>query len=156
MDLVKARLAYVREELEEVLSKLDDSFLDWAPGEGMRTVAGQLVEIAITEVQIVANLRDGVRVSDTEAKARLAPLDSLADLRKALDTVRRETLAYIDSEGERGLCRDVPLPTPWYGSMDLPAAPRMDILKNIAQHEYYHVGQLVSYLWARGDDPYKW
>ena len=30
-----------------------------------------------------------------------------------------------------------------------------EVLRNIAAHEWYHTGQLVSYLWTRGEDPYK-
>jgi uncharacterized damage-inducible protein DinB len=38
----------------------------------------------------------------------------------------------------------------------LATLPRAELVLNIADHEYYHVGQLTSYPWFRGDNPYHW
>ena len=41
--LLKARLALVRRDLEEIVDRLTPDLLEWAPAEGMRTVSGQHV-----------------------------------------------------------------------------------------------------------------
>src|SRR5579872_5626168 len=90
---LKGRLASVRRDLEEVIEHIDQKFSDWAPAPGMRTVSGQLVEIAITEMQIVLQLRDGRWIPDEEAKALIGDCESIAVLTKALADIRADTLA---------------------------------------------------------------
>ncbi|MFI5385459.1 MAG: DinB family protein [Fimbriimonadales bacterium] len=136
-DFVMSRLASVREDLDEVLSKLDQEMMEWAPGEGMRTVAGQLFEIAAMEVQMLARVKEGRRLTDEDAKQRFGDCDSLENLKKVIVAVRGRTLDYLDSLGPDEF--DKHMAIEW-----------------IAMHEYYHVGQLISYLWARGDNPYRW
>ena len=34
--------------------------------------------------------------------------------------------------------------------------PISEVLRSIATHESYHTGQLITYLWMRGDNPYEW
>jgi len=154
--VLKARLAFVRRDFDEVLGRIDQTMLDWAPAEGMRTIGGQLVEVLITEMQIVANLREGKRISDDEAKAMVGNYDDLAHLRHSLKAVREDTLAYLDSFSEAELAEEISFDGGWMASLGLPTIPRAEIFINIAGHEWYHTGQLTSYLWARGDHPYDW
>ncbi|MEX2242249.1 MAG: hypothetical protein WD716_00220 [Fimbriimonadaceae bacterium] len=44
--LIKARLDIVREDLDEAVARISDDMLPWAPAPGMRTIKGQLEEIA--------------------------------------------------------------------------------------------------------------
>jgi len=148
---LKARLSNVRSDLEEVLSRLDQDMMSWSPAPGMRTVSGQLVEIAITELQIVLQLQEGRWIPDEEAKQLVGDCDSLRNLAIKLASIRANTLAYLDSLSPSALEEQVMVRT-----QGLPSNPRSEVFRTIAQHEYYHVGQLVSYLWARGDDPYRW
>lgn len=155
-DLLKGRLATTRVDLEEVISRLSDELLPWAPAPGMRTVRGQLEEIGGTELQILGWVQDRRDLSYKEAVASLEPLTGLAELGAALRSIRSETLAWLDSLSETDLERPVAFPDGWFESLGLPEVPLHEGIRSIAQHEWYHVGQLVSYLWARGDDPYKW
>ena len=66
--LLKARLALVRRDLNPIVERLTPELLSWAPTAGMRTVAGQIVEIVGTEMQLIALLKDGQQISDQEAR----------------------------------------------------------------------------------------
>ncbi|HTQ11431.1 MAG TPA: DinB family protein [Fimbriimonadaceae bacterium] len=154
-ELVVARLASVRAALEEAVSRLDERFLDWVPANGMRTVRGQLLEIVGTEIQFMARLRDGESLAWEHAEARIHDR-SLAGLKQELAKRREETLAYIASQPDEWLEQPAGFPTSWQETLGLTDAPVAEVLRGLAQHEAYHTGQLVSYLWARGDDPYQW
>ena len=154
--LIKARLDLVREDLDEVTARLSDDMLPWAPAAGMRTIKGQLEEIAGTEVQTVTWMREGVQIPYEQAMAFGESTESLEGLKGVLRTVRAGTLAFLDSLSEKELAAPAPFPERWFESLRLPSVPPSEAFRSIAQHEWYHVGQLVSYLWARGDDPYKW
>lgn len=151
--LLKARLSTVRRDLEEIFGRLAPEMMGWAPAEGMRTVSGQLVEIVATEMQLMALLREDRWIDDPEALGMLGGED-IETLRRAAGTVRGETLAYLDSLTDAGLAEEVEFGGGWFGSFGLPTIPRAEVFLNVADHEWYHVGQLTSYLWARGIDPY--
>ncbi len=155
-ELVKGRLALVREDLDEVIGHLSDKLLPWAPTTGMRTVGGQLIEIAATEVQVLTWMRESRQITFQEAENFAGREATLDGLRAVLHDTRAQTLSYFDSLSESDLEKPVPFPDRWFESLRLPFAPRSEAFRSIAQHEWYHVGQLVSYLWSRGDDPYKW
>lgn len=151
--LIAARFHHVRRDLEEVVGRLNDELLPWAPLEGMRTVAGQLVEIAATEFQVISRLRGEPEISFSEAEDAVGDRTSLAHLVSQLRRAREETLTYLATADLAGRA---PIPLEWNESMGLPEVPIGEVLRSIAEHEAYHTGQLVSYMWSRGDDPYTW
>jgi uncharacterized damage-inducible protein DinB len=153
---LKARMAIVREDLDEVLGRLTDADLPWAPTAGMRTVGGQLAEIAGTERQVLTWMRDGKHLSFEEAENFGDSSSTLDGMKRVLNETRRETLAYLDSLSDADLETPAPFPERWFESLRQPMMQRSEAFRSIAEHEWYHVGQLVSYLWSRGDDPYKW
>ncbi len=153
---LRARLQLVRDELNQVIARLDDSMLPWAPREGMRTIQGQLLEIATTEIQNQAMLIDGASISFREAEPAGPETESVAGLETMLERVRARTLAYLDGLDDAQLEESIAYPPEWFESLQADRVPRSEVVRSIAQHEWYHVGQLVSYLWARGDDPYDW
>jgi uncharacterized damage-inducible protein DinB len=154
--LVKARLTNVRRWLDSALRRVTPELMEWAPAEGMRTVAGQLVEIIAVETPLVPRLKEGRQLSDPEVDAIIGDQHSLENLRRALIDVRQGTLAYLDSLSDDELCEEIPSGEAWFGTLWLPTMPRAEHFLNIAEHEFYHTGQLISYLWCHGDDPYKW
>lgn len=154
--LLLARLAFVRRELNEVLQHLTDDRLDYAPGPGVRPTYDQFLEIGMNEVMAIALLRDGKTLTHAEAEAGLSHEPTVAAYEKMLGDVRSETLAYIETLSEEDLAEPVEASNPWYASFGLKLVPRYDALTSIALHESYHVAQLVTYAWARGDDPYQW
>ena len=154
-DILRGRLAYARGWLDSVVPRLTPEMLAWAPGEGMRTISGQLVEIISVEASLVPVLRDGVEPSEDEIAAIIGDPTGLDGLKRALVEVRGGTLAHLETLGEAELAEEVILPQ-WYGAYWPKPCPRGEHFRNVAEHEFYHAGQLISYLWARGDDPYGW
>ena len=154
--LLKARLALVRRDLDQAIEHVTQETMEWAPRQGMRTVAGQFVEIIGTEMQLVARLRDDRYMSDDDAKAVIGDCASLENLCRSLKQVREETLGFLDSLSESELLEEVEFGAGWFASLMLPTVPRAEVFLNIADHEWYHVGQLTSYLWMRGEEPYEW
>lgn len=151
-DLLKARLAMVRSQLDQILDRVTDEDVTWAPAPGMRTIGGQLYEISGKETEIIAWLQTG-EWPDPEHD----PFDkaaSVAHMREVLKVNREATLAYLDSLTESKLSEVQAVPPGWWEGLKLPECPRHEIIRNIAAHEWYHTGQLVTYIWMRGDDPY--
>jgi uncharacterized damage-inducible protein DinB len=155
-DYVRGRLASNREWLDSVLARITSDMLTWAPAEGMRTIASQLVEIISVELVLVPQLRDGKQLTEKETDAIIGNVADFENLRAKLESTRQTTLEYLDSLSAEELAREVSFGDIWFGSYWEDAMPRAEIFVNIAEHEFYHVGQLIAYLWSRGDDPYKW
>ena len=155
-ELITARLAKVRRNLDQIVDRLTPDIMDWAPAEGMRTVSGQLAEILFIEIPLIGHLKDGEDMSDAAVDEIIGDSGSLDNLRRQLIAVRERTLSYLNSLSDIELSEEVGYGGPWFGSLWLPTLPRAEVFLNVAEHEFYHVGQLTSYLWARGDNPYNW
>ena len=154
---LEARMEIVRSDLDEVLGKLDQEMMNLAPKPGMRTISGLLVEIAQTELQTVAYMTQGGPVmSDEEAQKQFGDCDSLENMTRILKDIRVRTLSYLGTLSEAQLQEPLVSHAKWFSSLGLSSVPRAEVFRSIAQHEWYHVGQLISYLWAMGDDPYSW
>lgn len=154
-ELLKARFAMVRQDLGQVLDRLVDADLTWAPREGMRTISGQLLEIANKEKEATKWLQTGTW-PDEDPDAFDESTATLEEIKAVLAALRQQTYAYIDSMSETELERTVRLEEPWWEALRLTDCPLSEILRNIAMHEWYHTGQLVAYLWQKGDDPETW
>ncbi|MBS1722886.1 MAG: DinB family protein [Armatimonadetes bacterium] len=153
--LLKARLEMIRRQLDQVLDHFSDEDLAWSPAEGARTVGGQILEIADKDRESVRWLQTGVWPDD-EPPSFDVQTASLSDMRGALRTIRQTTYEYIDSLTEAELETLHPSPEGWLEALGLTECPRSEIIRNIAAHEWYHVGQLLTYCWVRGDDPNLW
>lgn len=154
-EIIRGRLDESRKRLDGVMPRLTPEMLPWAPGEGVRTVSGQLVEIVEIEAQLVPVLTTGKGLSEEGLAKIVGDPTSLDGLKRALTEVRARTLAHLETLSEADLAEDVALPQ-WYGAYWPTRVPLGEHFRNVAEHEFYHVGQLISYLWARGDDPYEW
>jgi uncharacterized damage-inducible protein DinB len=155
-DLIKERFASTRNDLMEIVERISPDMLEWAPAPGMRTISGQLAEIIAVEMPLVPQLKENRRMPYSEVDEIIGDLGDLGNLRRWLDEVRETTLRYLDELSEGELAEEVPCGDAWFGTLWLEKMPRAEHFLNITEHEFYHVGQLVAYLWARGDDPYKW
>ncbi|RYX84467.1 DinB family protein [bacterium] len=155
-ELLKARFNMVRQDLDPIVVRLKPELLNWAPASGMRTLGGQIVEIVATEIQLIERLHTNRELSDAEAQVMIGDTNDLDILRAALVSVRGQTLEYLDSLTPQQLAEEIQFEGGWFGSLMLPTVPRAEVFLNIADHEWYHVGQLTSYLWALGEDPYEW
>ena len=154
-ELLTGRLATIRLDLDEALDHAEEIDLEWAPTEGMRTLGGQILEIAATEVMILQQITSGSSESFPDAEERLRRV-SLPEYREVLKDVRSETLAYLSAASEPNLLAEVLGPDGWWEGLGLPSVPRAEIVRSLAAHEWYHTGQIVSYLWFAGRNPYDW
>ncbi|MBS1708477.1 MAG: DinB family protein [Armatimonadetes bacterium] len=154
-DLLKARFAHVRRDLDRVLDRLVEADMRWTPAQGMRTVASQLVEIADKERETLVWVQTGVWPDDDPPTFDEETV-TLAEARVALARLRKATYAFIDGQTEAELERPVANPEGWYEALGLLQCPLSEVLRTVAAHEWYHTGQLVMYLWSRGEDPYAW
>ena len=155
-NLLKARFALVRRDLDRVLSHLTQEMFTWAPSEGMRTVGGLLFEIAGKEVELLAYAKAGGREEWVEVENYGGREKSLSGMKDVLNEIRQATLSYLDTLSDQDLEMPVKFPTDWWEGLGLSELPLHEVFRNIAMHEWYHTGQLVSYLWSKGDDPDKW
>ena len=151
---IEARLRMTRQDLDQVLSRLNDELIPFAPHEGMNTVGALLLEIANKDREIVGYLRNHEWPDDEPDP--FAEDSSLEEMKAGLDATRQATLRYISELDAEQLDEIVRLPERWWEALRLLECPRSEMLRNIAMHEWYHTGQLVSYLWSRGDDPSTW
>lgn len=154
-ELLTGRLATIRLDLDEALDHAEGIDLEWAPTEGMRTLGGQILEIAATEDQFLQNLRTGSTEPYAETEARLQRAN-LAEYRQVLREVREATLEYLNSSSAEELEAEMAIPDGWWEGLGLPSVPRAEIVRSLAAHEWYHTGQIVSYLWFAGRNPYEW
>ena len=154
-NLLKARLASVRKDLMETSGRFTDEDLGWSPAAGMRTVGGQLLEIADKDREVVIWLKTGTWPDDDPPSFDVETAD-IALIRSSLECIRATTLEYIDSMTEEELEVPMSCPERWWEALRLSECPRSEILRNIAAHEWYHTAQLITYRWMRGDDPNSW
>lgn len=153
---ILARFGFVRKDLNEALERVTDDKLQFALRPGMPTIRELLFEIAGTEKQIVTFIRHGTRIRLRETTEPWEGIWTVAEVREILAQVRKETLEYFDSLTDADLAQPRQFPVEWFESLGLPEVPLYEALSSLAAHEWYHVGQLVSYLWASGEDPTQW
>ncbi len=154
-DLILAQLSSVRNELREAFVRIDDSFMDWAPADGMRTVKGQLVEIISTESNIIEKITGNQNFDFAKIEKEINQNNSCRDFDVLLASSRQKTINLIE-QNRNQLDRIVQTSKNFLVYLELDAIPMGELFRYIARHESYHCGQLVSYLWARGDNPYDW
>lgn len=154
--LIQSNLASVRKELAEVFPRLADDLLDWAPSPGMRTVHGQFVEMISTEQTILHRLKGLPAITEEERDRPLWEIKTLDGLIEKMAEVRRATLEHLESLDETALSAPFGVSEGFANWLELESVPVSELFRFIGRHESYHCGQLVAYLWARGDDPYKW
>lgn len=120
----------------------------------MRTVGGQFAEIIGTEQQILSSVKGEAAEDYKTIYEGLMSLGSLDLMRSRLDSVREETLAYLESLSAEGLEELMDIDPTWFEAGGQAQIPRHEALEAIANHEWYHTAQLISYLWFKGVSPY--
>ena len=155
-DFLIARFTTVRRNLNRVLDHVPEVLVDWAPKEGMPTIGEILFEIVGKEIELLMYAKAGGRVEWVEIEDFGGREKTLAGLRSVLEETRRETLNYLNSLTDDDLEAIVQFPPGWWEGLGLAELPLHEVIRNVAMHEWYHTGQLTSYLWLRGDDPTAW
>lgn len=155
-DRLLYELNEIRVELTREVQRFQPEEIDWAPRPGMKSCRALLTEIGTMEKVCVHLISHGEELDwkETEAAIAWAGSEPAAAIR-SLDQVRAGTLAYLKECTEERLQTPVPLPQSWYQYFDNATIEPEEMLRWVARHEYYHLGQLITYRWLLGDDPYK-
>lgn len=151
---IEARLNFTRQDLNEVLSRLTDADVTWSPKEGVRKIGSLLLEIANKDREVVRYLQTGQWPDDEPDPFN--ETSSLEEMKAGLQSTRDLTFQFLASLTDEQLDETIQLPEKWWEALRLLECPRSEMLRNISAHEWYHTGQLVIFLWMRGDDPRKW
>ena len=141
----------VRKEFVETVSSIKDEEMDYAPAQGMKSYRALFQEIGTMEKLCTSWLAEE-NFLEWDMSA-YAPSKTLQSGLSELDSIRAETKAYLDSASEEKLETAIDVPGPWQQYMGTQVEPE-EVVRWIAQHEYYHLGQIISYRWIQGHDPY--
>lgn len=142
----------VRQELVATAQGITADEFGWAPGEGMKSYREQLQEIGTMEKLTIAWLATGQELSwDMPAYVQG---ESAETALQSLDAIRKETLSYLETATEEKLQTPIPVPAEWQQYWG-PALEPEEALRWVYMHEYYHLGQLITYRWIQGHNPYK-
>lgn len=145
----------IREELAGEVQRIRPDEWDWAPGPDMKSFRTLLEEIAAMEKICVRWLIDRAVLGWEEAQnaVKWTGVGPQAAL-DALGRVREATLGYLHAASEEQLQTPLPTPGEWRQYWGAAIEPE-EVLRWVARHEYYHLGQIITYRWIRGDNPYK-
>ena len=153
----KDRLLYdlheIRKELADEVAKLKPEEFNYAPEESMKSCKALLQEIGSME-KICLTWVAGQQMLDWDTAVSWSG-DDANSIMADLASIRAETLAYIDSATEDSLQAGVPVPDEWKQYMPFESIEPEEMIRWVTRHEYYHLGQLITYRWILGDNPYK-
>jgi|SRR5579871_4482543 len=151
---LRTELHDIRKELAQEAQKLGPEEFAWAPRPDMKTYLQLLQEIGTMEKLCVHWLTHGVVLDWKEVEKTLVGAgDEPASILPALEQVRAETLQYLQTCSEEQLETPVSLPEEWHRYWPPTLEPE-EILRWVGRHEYYHLGQFISYRWTQGHNPY--
>jgi len=154
---LKSRLLFdisdIRKELTKEVQELKPEELDYVPREGvhMKSIRALLEEIGAMEAVTVHMITDGKEldwgeVLTTIAMAGVDPQGAL----KALATIRATTERYLESTGDDALRTPIALPESWHQYFNSPVVEPEELVRWVGKHEYYHLGQIITYKWISG------
>lgn len=145
-------LKEIREELVETARQIKPEEFDWRPRPDMKSAKALLQEIGTME-KICVNVLAGGPKLEWEKAVNWSG-DDLKAILKDLESIRKETLRYLDSLSDEDLHKPVEMPESWHQYTGPRWEPE-EMLRWVARHEYYHLGQLIYNRWLLGYNPYK-
>src|SRR5687768_13546018 len=140
----------VRKELTDTVSAIPDGELDWAPAEGMKSYRALLQEVGTME-KLCSNWLATGELLNWDLPGHVPAATTQSALRE-LDVIRSQTVAYLKDADESRLQTPIAVPADWQQYMGAEIEPE-EVVRWIAQHEYYHLGQIISYRWSQGHNP---
>jgi hypothetical protein len=147
-------LNQVRNQLLDCVTPILDFDLNYAPAPSMKTYKAQLREIGAMEAESSILLRTGRAPEWGVAEAEMTG-ETMPEMIESLGRIRAETLAYLADKDEASLRTPVAIPEDWWPYMGDREIEAEDLIRWIIRHEYYHLGQLISYRWIQGHNPYQ-
>jgi len=150
-DRLKFDLERNREELIQVVTPIDD--LGYAPAEGMKSYRDQLAEIGGIEIESVDLITTGKVPEWAETQARITGT-TLNEVLHSLAVIRQELVECLDSLTDQELVQAIDVPHEWASFVGDITLEREELFRWLARHEYYHLGQIITYRWIQGINPY--
>ena len=152
---LERELNETRKELLGEIRSLTAEDLSWAPKPDMKSYAALLQEIGVMEKLCIRWLKESATLDWREEDAALASLATDPDkILQALEAIRAETLQYLRETSEEKLETPIAVAEDWRQYMGAELEPE-EFVRWISRHEYYHLGQIISYRWIQGNNPYK-
>lgn len=155
---LKRRLAFdltkVRKELIEVVSAIPTADLDYVPADGMKSYRELIGEIGAMEHESLVLVSTGIAPDWAECEAQLRG-QTTEELLADLAAIRMTLLTWIEEAPESGLQSLIPLPEEWHPYYDGPDIVAEELIRWVTRHEYYHLGQIITYRWIQGINPYR-
>jgi uncharacterized damage-inducible protein DinB len=151
---IRYDLNEIRKELTETVERLTPDDLKWVPNPDykMRTIKDILQEIGAMEAVTLHMVAHGKDLDWPEVMQSLSK-DNITELLAEMSEIRNKTLTYLDSVSEEQLETPVPLNEEWQGYFNAAAIEPEELFRWIVRHEYYHLGQIITYQWQRGKIP---
>jgi len=146
-------LEEIRDELSAIMDKFSREEFAWAPRPDMKSPQALLREIGIMEKLCVA-LASGGELLDWETAIEWQG-DDVGTHMQDLKEVREDTIQFLESTSPETLVVPVAVPSQWQQYFREAEVEPEELIRWVARHEYYHLGQLVTYSWLLGNNPYK-
>lgn len=143
----------IRNELGEVVRKLKPEEFEWRPRPDMKSIKELLQEIGIMEKISMTFVAKGSKL-EWDRAVSWSGSDQNA-IWKDLEAIRAETNRFLQSTKDELLQKPMQLPESWHQYFGGPTVEPEELVRWVARHEYYHVGQLITYRWLLGYNPYK-
>lgn len=144
----------IREELRQTVSPIADTDLDYAPAEGMKGYRALLQEIGAMQAETMLFLTTG-KVPEWSDCGAMIHGDTFAALLETMDAVQSSLTAYLQGAEDDELRSTLPMPEEWVGFFETHRIEREELVRWVCRHEYYHLGQIVTYRWIQGHNPYR-
>jgi hypothetical protein len=145
-------LDQVRRELRTEAKYIDD--IDWAPTPDMKSYRALLLEVGAMQAETFVMLSER-RIPEWSESESLVAGDTVSDKLSSLDTTLEKIKMVLMATKDDALEATVTVPHEWVASFGAREVEIEEFVRWVARHEYYHLGQIVSYNWIRGINPYK-
>jgi uncharacterized damage-inducible protein DinB len=147
-------LRQVRNELLHELSQIDESDLDYAPAPSMKTYRDLIHEIAWIAAESTIVITESRIPTEQEAMDKINK-SSLSALKEGLHIWHEKLLGHLSTATDESLKKTHRFESGWakfFGTTDVELE---ELIRWIARHEYYHLGQIITYGWIQGRNPYR-
>lgn len=151
---LRGDMAEIRAELLQIVQALTPEELNWSPRPdlNMKSCKQILLEIGTME-KVTCHMAQHHAELDWNTVWQSLDKNDSTTLLSSLSAIRADTLAFLDTCTEEQLQTPLPLTPEWQGYFHAPSVETEELLRWIVRHEYYHLGQLVTYQWQRGNIP---
>lgn len=148
---LRHNLNEIRAELIGTVRELGLDGLNWTPRPALRTAKQLLQEIGAME-ECSRRWITHQELPDWGEVTNRLDADTPDAILSGLEQVRAETLAYLNGCTEEQIETPMPLPEPWYEYFGgATVIEPEELLRWVARHEYYHLGQLNTFAMMRAD-----